>query len=56
MLKQQHKPNVLTPFILAYREEDLSRGKKAQSAKPQDERLKDTRKVIKRLVEGVKRI
>ena len=56
MLKQKQKRNVLKPFILAYQEEGLSRVNKAQSTKPQDERVKDTRKVIKRLVEAVKRI
>jgi len=55
MLKQEHNRTILKPFILSHQERP-SRGERPASAKSQKQHLSDTRKVIKRLVEGVKRI
>lgn len=56
MLKRQEKRLTLKPFILAYQEEGASQGSKGQAGKQTDERIQDTRRVIKRVVERVKRI
>jgi hypothetical protein len=53
MLKEQKKPRVLKPFIAVYNGKNEQ--KNGNAAKPED-RLEAARKIVKRVVERVKRI
>ena len=56
MIKQEEKRRVLKPFILAYQGEGAAHSGKKGIAKGSHERIQDTRKVINRVIERVKRI
>ena len=56
MLKQEEKRRVLKPFILAYEGEGAARAVKKGVAKGSHKRMQDTRKVINRVMQRVKRI
>lgn len=56
MFKQEEKRRVLKPFILTYQGERAARSGKKVAAKDSHARIRDTRKVINRVMQRVKRI